>query len=105
MMLEMILFMLLLEYSNYTNKKREAARFEELHQTRGAMVGELLHSKDFLRIGEKNTIRSFPKTNWRCIKAYERLNLLLRGGFISGPTKTCHTVGNSKGRQANMHVK
>ena len=75
--LVMILFMLLLEHSNYTQKKREAACIQEFHQTKGAMVGELLHRKDFLGIGAKNTVRSSPKTNWRCIKAYEELNLLL----------------------------
>ena len=48
MVLVMILFMLLLEHSNYTHKKREAACFEEFHQPKGAMVRELLHSKDFL---------------------------------------------------------
>ena len=37
-MLMVTLLMMLLEYSDYTSKKRESAHFEGWHQTRGAMV-------------------------------------------------------------------
>ena len=66
--LVMILFMLLLECSNYTHKKREvvAVYFEEFHQTKGAMVGVFLHSKELPEIVAKNIVMSSPEAKWRC---------------------------------------
>ena len=66
--LVMILFILLLECSNYKHKKREvvAVYFEEFHQTKGAMVGVFLHSKELPEIGAKNIVMSSPEAKWRC---------------------------------------
>ena len=79
MVLVMILFMLLLVCSNYTHKKREAvvAYFEEFHQTKGALVGIFLHSKDLPDIGAKNTVRSSEETKWRCVKSHGEAGLRL----------------------------
>ena len=54
MVLVMILFMPLLDYSNYTHKKREAvaAFFEDFHHS---------NSKDLPEIGAKNIVRSSPE--------------------------------------------
>ena len=103
MMLVMTLFMLLLECSNYTSKKRESPHFEERHQTRGAMVGELQHIDDVLSIGSKNTARSLPKRNWRYRTGYEGLDPELPHGNRVYPSKTCQAIGSRKsGKQPNM---
>ena len=60
-------------------KKKEAvaAYFEEFHQTKGALVGIFLHSKDLPEIGAKNTVRSSEETKWRCVKSHGEAGLRL----------------------------